>query len=182
MVYNRKKYKKENKENKENKESKDKKQSQKALHSPQHFPADCFSGECGLCFNCNNNTIMSCNRDSFTKENGNSYQRRAKDLYKMLGKKDVEEYTEYYNKKLFDWCKSYDYKDPFCYGYAPEKITYNNKKFKLVEKKHSFFCDDIYCKMVYENTSPWEQDKRYPIMPIYKSENNNLCAICINKY
>ena len=116
---------------------------------------------------------MNFNKDSFIEEN-----KREKDLSKFLGKKNIEGYTEFYNKKLFDWCKRYDYKDPFCYGYAPEKIKYNNQLFKLVEKKHSFFCDDIYCKMVYENTSPWEQQKRYPIMPIYKNENKKLCPVC----
>jgi len=150
---------------------------QKMQHSKQQFPSNCFSEDCGLCFNCNKNTIMNFNKESAIKEN-----KREKDLSKLLGKKNVDEYTEFYNKKLFDWCKRYDYKDPFCYGYAPEKTIYNNQKFKLIEKKHSLFCDDIYCKMIYENTSPWEQEKRYPIMPMYQSENNNLCAVCINKY
>ena len=143
------------------------------------FTPDCFSGECGLCFNCENTTEMKFNRKSFNKEKKSPDEKRARDLSKMLGKKNVEEYTEFYNKKLFAWCEKYGYKDPFCYGYAPGRITYNNQKFKLVEKKHSLFCEDIYCKMVYENTSQWEQNKRYPIIPIYKSENNTLCAVCV---
>jgi ribosomal protein S15P/S13E len=157
----------------------------KMISSKQYFQSDCFSGECGLCFNCNKNSSMDLNRklnESDMLSGLSMSVRRSRDLLKYLGKKNMDEYTEFYNTKLFDWCKSYDYKDPFCYGYAPEKNTYNNLKFKLIEKKHSLFCDDIYCKMVYENTSKWEQDKRYPIMPIYQYENKNLCAVCVNKY
>ena len=150
------------------------------------FATDCFSGDCGLCFNCGNTSEMSFNRKSFCKEKIIPENlRRAKDLSKLMGKNYTEEVKERYNKDLLSWCKKYGYKDSFCYGYAPEKIINNDwgkvKTFTIVEQKHTLLCDNIYCKMVYEISSDWEQKTRYPIMPMYKSENLNLCGPCILK-
>ena len=141
------------------------------------FMADCFSGECGLCFNCVNTTEMVFNRKSFCKEKLIPEDlQRAKDLSKIIGKNYREEIKERKTKDLLKWCKKYGYKDPFCYGYAPEKITDLKYKFKIVEEKHNLLCDNIYCKMVYEISSDWEKKTRYPIMPMYKPEGLNLCG------
>ena len=147
---------------------------------------DCFSGSCGLCKSCTDNYIQSLDK----LEIKNELNKRGLDLYKMMGKNYVEEVNNRYNKDLKEWCKKYGYKDPFCYGYAPNTIKKDNSlKFKLVENKHNYICENTYCRMMYESKTDWEKQKYYPNIPIYKrikekeDKNgcNQLCCLCINR-
>ena len=62
----------------------------KMISSKQYFQSDCFSGECGLCFNCNKNSSMDLNRklnESDMLSGLSMSVRRSRDLLKYLGKK-----------------------------------------------------------------------------------------------
>jgi hypothetical protein len=138
---------------------------------------ECFSGDCGLCLTCTNNTEKSLkNIKSDIKED----LQRANDLYKIIGKKSAEEAREKYNKNLIQWCKKYGYKEPQHYNNCPKIITDEREnKYKLIKKKHSYICASPYCKMIYVSSNSWEQQTRYPIMPIYYRDNVQLCGPCM---
>ena len=146
------------------------------------FSTECFSGECGLCKNCCQNTD-----ESFQKiiHNKNEDERRSEDLSKMMGKNYVQEVKDRYNKNLKEWCKNYSFKDPYCYGYAPEikseTYTGRNEKYKIIDKIHNHVCNNTYCKMMYTTSTIWEQEKKYSLLPIYKNINkdNFLCGPCL---
>ena len=141
---------------------------------------ECFSGDCGLCNRCTDNTF-----DIFNKVEKNKCKSfdRGKDLYKIMGKNLTEEARELYDRNLIKWCKKYRYTEPFLYGYAPQIIKdEKGNKHKLIEKKHSYICDHVYCRMIYHSSPSWIQNKRYPLIPIYtrQSENPlNLCGPCM---
>lgn len=141
---------------------------------------ECFSGECGLCLNCTNNT-----ENSFIKREYKQSEslRRARDFYKLMGKERFSEAKDRYDKNLMKWCKQYDYKDPYCYGYAPETIKLDiysqNKQFKIIEKKHNNLCVHPYCKMIFFGSNEWEHKKRYPLIPMYTNNIITICGPCI---
>jgi len=136
----------------------------------------CFSGECGLCVNC-------CGGGS-----NDHNDRRAKELYLMLGKDPTEEYRKYYNIKLNTWCKNRGYRDSYDRGWAHDSIKINQSgityEYSIPSDKHNLVCDDNYCKMLYHSSTEWDKKKKYPNYPIYRNDEKNLslCAICINKY
>ena len=140
---------------------------------------ECFSGDCGLCNSCTNNSFQSFN----SSNNRCKLSDRSEDLYKIMSKNLKEEAGELYNKNLMNWCKKYQYKDPYCYGYAPEIIKDDKgDKYKIIEKNHSIICDHVYCRMIYHSSSSWLQGKRYPIIPMYSRQNEyplNLCGTCM---
>ena len=136
--------------------------------------APCFSGDCGLCADC-------CNvKDSSKVE---EYERRYKDMSKLMGKTLIEEYREVYNKRLNSWCKNKGYTDPFLYGYTKEKIKVNDETYTLCKKIHSEVCDDSYCMTLYTTTDEYTQKTKYSKYPIYKSDIRNikLCGVCIDR-
>jgi len=144
------------------------------------FATECFSGECNLCYNCCKNT-----EESFQNINHNKCEneRRSDDISKLMGKKYVQEVKDRYNKNLKKWCKKYSFKEPFCYGYAPENITETftggNEKYKIIDRKHRFVCDNTYCKMMYYTSNNWEKNN-YSLLPIYKNINDKyLCGPCL---
>ena len=145
-----------------------------------HGATECFSGECGLCLNCTNNT-----ENSFIKKEYKQTEslRRARDLYKLMGKKYSEEAKERYDKNLMKWCKKYNYKDPYCYGYSPEKILSDvcgyEQKFKIIQENHNKLCIHPYCKLIFYASSDWEHNKRYPLIPMYTNGRINICGPCI---
>ena len=146
----------------------------KALHCDIYSAAPCFSGDCGLCADC-------CNvKDSSKVE---EYERRYKDMSKIMGKTLIEEYREVYNKRLNSWCKNKGYTDPFLYGYVKEKIKVNDETYTLCKKIHSDVCDDPYCRTLYTTTDEYTQKTKYSKYPIYKSNTRNiqLCGICIDR-
>jgi len=150
---------------------------------------ECFSDTCGLCKNCTDNYINSLNKSDIKNE----LNQRGLELYKMMGKNYVEEVNNRYNKDLKEWCKKYEYKDPYCYGYAPNIIKTDKTgkvlKFEFIDKKHQYICDNTYCRMMYESKTDWEKQKYYPNIPIYKRIKeegdkggcNQLCCLCINR-
>jgi len=141
--------------------------------------AECFSGTCGLCNKCNINTGFSF-RGIKQKE-----MKREEDLSKLIGKNNMEEMKDRYNKNLKKWCKKYGYKDPSCYGYAPEKInetfTGRNEKYEIIDKNHNHVCNNTYCRMMYISSTSWEQQKKYSLLPIYKNIKGDkyLCGLCL---
>jgi hypothetical protein len=147
---------------------------------------ECFSGTCGLCIDCTNNTI-----DSFKDINNQNHElrdqglRRADDLYKLIGKKYTEEIKERYNRNLLKWCKRYGYKDPYYNEYSPQTIEYTDAsvpfKLKLIEERHAFICSDPYCKMLYVSSTSWEHKTRFPLIPMYTGRDNKLqiCGPCM---
>jgi len=130
----------------------------------------CFSGQCGLCINCCGGIDRGSNDHS---------DRRAKQLSLMMGKSQVEEYRNHYNKKLNSWCKNRGYRDPFDRGWAQNKIN----KFTLAKDKHNLVCNDLYCKMLYHSANEWDQKKKYPNYPVYTNTEKDLslCVLCIEK-
>ena len=138
----------------------------------------CFSGECGLCMNCCGGT------DHYLTSHND---RRAKELYLMLGKDSTEEYRKYYNTKLNTWCKNRGYRDPYDRGWAHNTIKVNYSgtiyNFSLSEDKHNRVCGNHYCKMLYHSANEWDQKKKFPNYPIYRNDDKNLslCSICIDK-
>ena len=143
------------------------------------YAAECFSGQCGLCNKCNINTEYSFKEIKINK------MKRIEDLSKLIGKNNVEEINDRYNKNLKAWCNKYEYKDPFCYGHAPEKIreTFSGRdeKYKIIDKKHNYVCDNTYCKIIYNSLTEWEQEKKYCLLPVYKNINEEkyLCGPCL---
>jgi len=143
------------------------------------YAAECFSGQCGLCNKCNINSEYSFKEIKINK------MKRIEDLSKVMGKNYVQEVKDRYNKNLKEWCKNYSFKDPYCYGYAPEikseTFTGRNEKYKIIDKIHKHVCDNTYCKMMYTTSTSWEQKKKYSLLPIYKNINkdNFLCGPCL---
>ena len=137
----------------------------------------CFSGECGLCIDCCGGT------DHYLTSHND---RRAKELYLMLGKNPTEEYRKYYNTKLNTWCKNKGYRDPYDRGWAHNTIKVNYSgtiyNFSLSEDKHNRVCDNHYCKMLYHSSNEWDKKKKFPNYPIYRNDDKNLslCSICID--
>ena len=75
------------------------------------YTAQCFSGECGLCFECcenGTNWFQNHQKEEITSD----CLRRARDLSKLLGKKRVEVITNQYNKDLMKFTKENGYKRP----------------------------------------------------------------------
>ena len=135
---------------------------------------ECFSGDCGMCSSCCSNYIGKDNKNM----NNND---RSKIVEKMIGKNGFEEHKKNYNRVLNEWCKNKGYSDPWLYGWAQEKIKRGNNVYKLKLEKHDYVCSDIYCRMLYESETEWEQ-KKYNKYPIYVSEDGlELCAICVEK-
>lgn len=153
--------------------------------------AICFSNNCGMCDNCCSNTIDKFNNKQFDKKEEEN--KRERDLSKLLGKKNIEEITKSYDKQMIEWCKKYQYIDPYCYGWAPEKIKKENypeniQNYQLILNLHKENCDDLYCRMIYENSDSWTHKTRFPKLPLYKRilnvnnlEQNYLCALCVNR-
>lgn len=143
----------------------------------------CFSGDCGICDNCSNNT-----RDSFSQKIDYSKHGcvRGDNLSKIMGPKYVQEFKDRYNKNLLRWAKRYQFKDPFCYGYAPQKIRSScsgkSEVFHIIDETHSAICDHPYCKMMYSSSTEWEHMSKYPSLPMYTNENDSLqfCGPCMN--
>tara|TARA_A100001015_G_scaffold287846_1_gene358054 strand:- start:3068 stop:3589 length:522 start_codon:yes stop_codon:yes gene_type:complete len=136
--------------------------------------APCFSGECGMCANC-------CKTHDSSKLQ--EYERRYKDMSKIMGKNMIEEYREVYNKRLNTWCKSKSYVDPFLYGYAKEKIKIGSETYTLCNVAHTSVCDDPYCRVLHLTTDEYTQKTRYSKYPIYTSDtrNINLCGVCMDR-
>ena len=137
----------------------------------------CFSGQCDLCINC-------CG--GIDRGSNNHNDRRAKELAIMMGKSHVEEYREFYNKKLNYWCKNKGYRDPFDRGWVSDSIKKNHMgvvhKYIMPHKKHNLICDNNYCKMLYHSDNEWDQIKKFPNYPIYfnNEKNISLCSLCID--
>lgn len=152
------------------------------IQNSMKFSTECFSGECGLCKNCCQNTEESLQKNIHNKPES---ERRSEDLSKIIGKNNVQEFKDRYNKNLKEWCKNYSFKDPFCYGYAPknkrETFTGRNEKYKIIDKIHKDVCDNLYCKMMYTTSTSWEQEKKYCLLPVYKNINEEkyLCGPCL---
>tara|TARA_B110000902_G_C14180389_1_gene540321 strand:- start:348 stop:713 length:366 start_codon:yes stop_codon:yes gene_type:complete len=106
---------------------------------------------------------------------------RSKILGKMIGREGVGNQKKNYNRVLNVWCKNKGYSDPSLYGWAPEKIKRGDNTYELKLKKHNSVCNDIYCRMLYESESEWEQ-RKYNKYPIYRrGDGLELCAICVEK-
>jgi predicted ATPase len=146
------------------------------------FPTICFSDECGLCGNCCQNTSESLSSKVDFSSQGAIY---GENLSKMMGVKYVQEVKDRYNKNLKLWAKRYQFKDPFCYGYAPEKIKLleggNQVTFKIIDQAHSKSCIHPYCQMMYSSSTDWEKKTKYPNLPIYTNEHNTkyFCGPCM---
>lgn len=141
------------------------------------FASNCFSGECGLCRNCCQNTQVGIN----TPLDVDPLQKGA-DLSLFMGRKYVQEITDIYNKNLIRWSKKYGYKDPFCNGCAPQTIslegTYGSESFAIIDHRHSEVCDNPYCKMIYVSATSWEHSSKYQILPIYVSKSDRALKLC----
>jgi len=135
---------------------------------------ECFSGDCGLCSSCCSNYM---NKDNKNMNNND----RSIILKKMIGKEGYEEHKKNYNRVLNEWCKNRGYSDTWLYGWASEKIKKQDNIYKLKTEKHNSVCKDIYCRMLYESETEWEQ-RKYNKYPIYVREDGlELCAICVEK-
>lgn len=146
----------------------------KAPKCDVYSAAPCFSGECGMCANC-------CK--THDSSNLQEYERRYKDMSKIMGKTMIEEYREVYNKRLNTWAKSKGYTDPFLYGYAKQKIKVKGETYILCNKVHSNVCDDPYCRVLHLTTDEYTQKTKYSKYPIYTSDtrNINLCGVCMDR-
>lgn len=153
------------------------------------YTAQCFSGECGLCFQCCE-TGTNWFENHQKEESASDCLRRAKDHSKLLGKKRVEEITIQYNKDLKKFSKDNGYKRPDDEGWTSHiKKFYKRGSFdpivyKLIKTTHSAICDDPQCKVIYVNSSDWAHASQYPIMPMYTrmpNDDHQICGVCINR-
>ena len=146
----------------------------KAPKCDVYSAAPCFSGDCGMCANC-------CR--VYDPSKLQEYDRRYKDMSKIMVKPMIEEYRDVYNKRLNTWAKNISYIDPFLYGYAKEKIKVNSENYSLCKKVHSDVCNDPYCRVLYSTTDEYTQKTKYSKYPIYTSDTRNikLCGVCIDR-
>ena len=128
------------------------------------YSSDCFSGECGLCFQCNRN-YNDIKKLRFPQDN-NLKLSRTYDM-KLYSENYIQDIINDYNQKL----------KKIQYNFVSKKN--NNKKYHLKDSKE--ICDTIRCQCIYMNSNQ-TMKQYYEKLPIYKREDDlcKLCIICID--
>ena len=131
-----------------------------------YYSSECFSGECGLCFQCNrNNNEVRCNR--FPQDDN-------------LKKSLVYDITLYSENFIGDLHKEYNTKLNNIKKINGVKNDNNNKKYKLHDCRD--ICDNIRCQSFYMKSDN-HMKRYYEKLPIYKRYDGhcNLCIVCIDE-
>ena len=140
------------------------------------YTAPCFSGECGFCPECCKSSKIS---------NEPECLQRANDLSKFLGKQKIAEELNLYNQSLNQLIKKYDYRNPKDPGFLPQRVMYQNDKYRFITKfPHSSICDDMLCKVFYLTSHDHMKSTNYTRFPIYErlgDHKYHLCAVCIQE-
>ena len=129
-----------------------------------YYSSDCFSGECGLCFQCNHN-YNDIKKYRFPQDN-NLKLSRTYDM-KLFSEMHIQDIINDYNQKLKN----------IPYNLVSKKN--NNKKYHLKYSKD--ICDNINCQCIYMNSNQTMKNY-YEKLPIYKREDDlcKLCIVCID--
>tara|TARA_B100001094_G_scaffold277075_1_gene285689 strand:+ start:423 stop:824 length:402 start_codon:yes stop_codon:yes gene_type:complete len=130
-----------------------------------YYISDCFSNNCGLCYNCNkNNTEIKKNR--FPNDIQIPKLSKAYDM-DLFSQNNIHQLSKDYNLKLKN------------IKYNPSTKTKYNMKYNL--NYSNDICDNIQCKCIYLNANDKLKDY-YQKLPTYKRQDDNckLCIICID--